>query len=510
MTDAELMLTLFEGSDLAHGRSELTNEISHKGKHETKSWTEKRAANLEDWEAHLAGIRGLGILPLASTNRVKWGAIDVDVYEGLSLEDLNQAIQVAGLPLVICRSKSGGPHIFLFVQEWTPAQAMIEKLEAIAGYLGFGTSEIFPKQAMIHTGDKNPDFGSWINMPYFAGTKFLRYGINEKNEALITIPEFYTYVEQRRLTPEQFTALKPPVPQDLLPGGPPCLNQLMAKRPDDFRNVILSNIAVYLKKRHGPTDWQAQLDQYNAKFSTPLPSNEVETIKRSYSNKDYRYQCSKQPLCSFCDSSACKKVAFGIGGKDLMPASRSLTMMDTNPPVWYLDVDLPNGDKRRISLTTEQLQNPRLFQRRCMEALQQMPPSVKMEEWEPVVAQLMEHVTVIRFPPELSPEGQFKELLLEFLSNRATDDSFEDLTRGLPFKNNEGFHFRLRDVHSFMKTAGFQDLKKHEMTLVITSDLKGVKGFKNIKGKGVNYLTIPYTEETKQEPLTVNVPSPVF
>lgn len=194
------MLDLFRGSDLAHGRSDMTQKVTQKGKHEAKSWTEKRPAELKDWEAHLAGAAGIGIPPIDSKNEVRWGAIDVDVYAGLSIEDLNAKIQKDNLPLVICRSKSGGPHIFLFLTEPVPAAEMIEKLDSMAGYLGFGTSEIFPKQAAVSTDEKSMDFGSWINMPYFGGTRFLRYALDASNKALASVTDFHRI----RLGPPSF------------------------------------------------------------------------------------------------------------------------------------------------------------------------------------------------------------------------------------------------------------------------------------------------------------------
>lgn len=490
MTEAELMLELFAGSDIAHGRSEMTQAISTKGKHEAKSWTEKRPATLDDWQKHLAGAAGIGIPPLNSENKVRWGAIDVDIYNGLSIEALNQKIQEATMPLVVCRSKSGGPHIYLFLKEWVPAAEMIEKLDSIAAWLGFGTSEVFPKQAMIGQNDKNPDFGSWINMPYFGGTRYLRYALDSNNQALATIPAFHAYCTERRLTVEQFRALETPVPKDLLPDGPPCLNQLLASRPTENRNIILSNIAVYLKKAHGD-DWKTRLDEYNTKFPEPLGSGEVEAIKKSYDKKDYRYQCSKSPLCNFCDSSRCRRTKYGVGGGEFLPAQRSLSMVDTAPPIWYLDVVLPDNKAARISLSTEELQNPRLFQRRCMETIQQMPPSMKMDQWEPIVAALMKHCTKIEIPPEMSPTGQFKELLEEFLVNRATTGSMEDMLRGLPFRNATHYHFRLKDLLGYLSQQRFTSLRQHELFAILKNDLKAEKRVTTITGKTVRYFLIP-------------------
>lgn len=504
MTDAELMQDLFTGSDLAHGRSEMTQQITAKGKHEAKSWTEKRPAELKDWERHLNGEAGIGIMPLDSKNNVKFGAIDVDVYQGLSIEALNQKIQKHGLPLVVCRSKSGGPHIFLFLKDPVPASEMIEKLDSLAGFLGFGTSEIFPKQAMVSQSDKNPDFGSWINMPYFGGTKFLRYALDQEDKALVTVERFSLYAKSRRLSAEEFRKLAPPEPEAVFPDGPPCLNQIFAERPGDNRNILLANAAVYAKKAF-PENWKEQLDRYNTKFAEPLGSAEVEALKKSYDKKDYRYQCSKQPLCNFCDSSRCRKARHGIGGGDFLPATRSLSMVDTAPPIWYLDITLPDSRAVRISLSTEELQNPRLFQRRAMETIQQMPPLMKPDDWQALVGQLMQHCTKIEVPPEMSPTGQFIELLWDFLHNRASSESWEDLCRAIPYKDNLNYYFRMKDLSLFLAQQRFTALKPNEMMAVLRSNLKATKGFKNIGGRGTNYFQIPIPSNVDQ-PTALSTP----
>lgn len=495
-TDAQLMMDLFRGSDLAHGRSEMTKTVSQKGKHEAKSWMEKRPAGLEEWEAHLKGQAGLGIPPLASDNTVRWGAIDVDIYEGLSIEQLNQKVQEHRLPLVVCRSKSGGPHIYMFLQEPVPAALMIEKLDALAGFLGFGTSEIFPKQASIGTDGKTPDYGSWINMPYFGGTRFLRYGLDAAGNALPDVGSFSDFCRKLALTAADLAAFETPrVSEELFPDGPPCLNTIMAGKPVDFRNVILSNAAVYCRKAFGET-WGIELDKINQRFPQPLGSAEVEAIKRSYAKKDYKYQCSKQPLCNFCESSKCKKTRFGIGGGDFLPTQRSLTMVDTDPPIWYLDLKMPDGKDRRISLSTEQLQNPRLFQRRAMETVHQMPPVLEMPEWETVVQGLMAHCSIIEVPPSMTPGGQFVERVNEFLGNRASTESLDDVLRCLPYRDAEGHYFRLKDLWAFLKQERFDLLKQHEMVSILRGSLRAVRVFKVVKAKGINLMMIPHTNAT--------------
>lgn len=489
MTDAQLLMMLFQGSDLAHGRTETSDTVNSKGKRESRSWTEKRPAAEPDFEAHIEGIRGLGMPPLNSKSEVRWGAIDVDIYKDFSLESLNKRIQDEKLPLVLCRSKSGGPHLFLFCKEWVPSTLMLEKLDMLAGYLGLGTSEIFPKQVTVGSGNNSaPDFGNWINLPYFGGIKFFRYALNEKSEAIQTVSEFVAYANSKALSKDELEAVRLQTPI-LFPDGPPCLNHIFALGVQDFRNVTLCNVAVYLKMA-APDNWKDRLEEINRQLKDPLPAAEVEAIKVSYSKKEYRYQCAKQPLCAHCSSSECKTRKFGIGGKELLPIGRSLSMIRTSPPIWYLDLTMPDGAKKRMCLTTEELQNPRGFQRRCMETLQQMPPLLKAEEWQEVISNLMTHCSIIDVPPEMNPEGQFKDLLDGFLENQSKHGTYEDLLRGFVYKNETTYNFRLRDLMEYVSKAKFTLLKQNEINACLR-DMGAQKDFKVIANRGVNFWVLP-------------------
>lgn len=495
---------------MAHGRSEMTQTITAKGKHETRSWLEKRGVTIEDWQNHLEGKMGIGMPPLNSDNKVRWGAIDVDVYQGLSIESLNTIIQEKKLPLVLCRSKSGGPHIYLFVKDWVPATLMVDKLDSLAGFLGFGTSEIFPKQTSISSDGQTPDFGSWINMPYFGGTKFLRYALDPDNKALATIPAFIEYARSKSLSPEELQAFEPPASAELLPDGPPCLNQIMAMRPSDFRNVLLSNIAVYVKKAF-PEKYADKMDEYNRLFETPLERKEVEAIEKSYSRKDYRYQCNKPPLSNYCNSSKCRKMKFGVGGGDtVMPATRSLSMITTAPPIWYMDLVLPDGSNKRISLTTEELQSPLLFQRRCMETIQQMPPLIKADEWHGIVGQLMQHCAKIEVSHEQTPEGQLETHLWEFLKRRASVGSMEDILRGVPYRDGNTYYFKHINFANYLNERRFIALKPNEVIAYIKNNLNAEPIAKKIAGNTERLLVITDPAPEQEQTLQVQTPNTAF
>ena len=69
------------------------------------------------------------------------------------------------LPLIVCRSKSGGAHVFLFTKENIPASLMQSKLKQMSIILGYEGSEIFPKQTEILV-DRG-DTGNFLNLPYY-------------------------------------------------------------------------------------------------------------------------------------------------------------------------------------------------------------------------------------------------------------------------------------------------------------------------------------------------------
>ena len=180
---------------------------------------------------------------------VSWGAIDIDLYqEQLNMESILKKISEASLPFVLCRSKSGGGHLYLFLENQVLAKQMVEKLEKFAAYFGQGGSEIFPKQVTIGKDENDADYGNWINMPYNGETS-LRYALNESNER-VAMEDFPDYCKARMLTTSAFKDLELPEIEEILPEGPPCLNYIFKERSDfnEMRNITLSNAAVYLKK----------------------------------------------------------------------------------------------------------------------------------------------------------------------------------------------------------------------------------------------------------------------
>ena len=130
----------------------------------------KNPVTKELYEQHLTGKISLGIVPIRADGKCKFGALDIDDHKNSEIKKdfdykkLLEKINFLKLPLVVCRSKSGGAHCYLFLTEWVSAATVRQTLKKMSYALGYkrGTVEIFPKQDRLKSGES----GSFINLPY--------------------------------------------------------------------------------------------------------------------------------------------------------------------------------------------------------------------------------------------------------------------------------------------------------------------------------------------------------
>tara|TARA_R110000823_G_scaffold54777_3_gene134235 strand:+ start:799 stop:2313 length:1515 start_codon:yes stop_codon:yes gene_type:complete len=481
---AEQFSQLFKGSERAHGHFEVIKDRGD-GKKQGKAITIKTSGPTVDfWEKHLLGNYGLGVIPINDDNMCHWGCIDVDVYP-LDIAELVGKIEKLKLPLVVCRSKSGGAHILLFVSEPVGAGDMQDKLREVSAGLGYGGIEIFPKQRQV-LADRG-DIGSWLNMPYYGGEDSTRYGLSEKGEAL-NIDDFLTHAISRQLTTvDELFKIEIATVVDDLEGGPPCLKILLKQGfPEGTRNNGLFNVAVYLQKAH-PEEWKDRLEEYNRKyFQPPLPAREVMNLISQHEKKDYNYKCNDEPIKSYCNPTKCKTCKFGVGAGHDAPVFSSLAKLNTQPPLWFMSVN-----DKRLELTTEQLQNQIRFQRVCMETLNVMPPKMKEISWQGLVQQLLENgLEIIEVSEDASVQGQFNELLESFCTDIAQASTREEMLLGKPWTNEGVTHFRIRDLMEYLLRHRFMDMRTNQVASKL-KDMGAEHIFFNIKGRGVNAWGIP-------------------
>ena len=222
MTIAKRMMTAFEGSDIGYLVTRVKGK-GHKGKTEAEYRTIHGQIDESIMQSHLDGNSGVGVVPISSGNVCKFGVIDIDIYD-LDHKALQKNIQRLKLPLVHCRSKSGGAHLYLFFKEWESCAMVRELLVEMRSALGFsGSGELFPAQEVINSQDG--EVGNGINIPYFNAEMPTRYAYNKKVEAL-EVEEFLKLVEKSRVSMASVQEIEFSGDRVYFEDGPICLQIL--------------------------------------------------------------------------------------------------------------------------------------------------------------------------------------------------------------------------------------------------------------------------------------------
>lgn len=482
-------MALFSGHMGAYGTYEIDSHqqgIKVGGRAVTK-----RAPVTEQlWSDHLSGKQGIGIVPIRDDNTCLFGAVDIDEYRGFDLKDVVAACKKMKAPVVVCRSKSGGAHIYMFLSEPVPAVDLRRKLKELATALGHGNSELFPKQDAVLS--ERGDVGNWINMPYFEGDGTSRYAVAE-NGSPLTQEQFLELAEKSKLTKanlirQKFTSNF--TMKSSFKDAPPCLEKLSQDGfKEGSRNMILFNLAVLARKRYPDGDWEARVGESNTEFFVPpLPISEVNQTIESAARKDYAYTCAQVPLRTYCNPGICRMRRYGVGVQAGAPRMSSLQKYNTDPPIWFLDLD--NGV--RLSLTTEELQNQAGFQKRCIEAVNYMPPKMNVNAWNQMIQALLAEVVVIEAPADASPQGQFEDMVERFCTGKAQAKHLDEILLGKPFhdQENKRILFRLVDLLQFLDKQKFKDYKLNQVSAGLR-DLGGHTHTYRLNGKRATVWAVP-------------------
>ena len=441
---------IFEGLKIAYGQYQK-GERNGNGKQQGKAFIVRKNVSDDLWENHLQGKGpALGIIPIREDNTCRWGCIDIDVYN-LDHGSLIQSIRNLSLPLIVCRSKSGGAHVFLFTKEFISAALMQQTLKRIAKVLGHEGCEVFPKQTEILV--ERGDTGNFLNLPYYNETKGLRYAINDSGSSC-TLEEFYQLYDVHACTEEQVKEIKfeEKKLEEAFPSGPPCLNKLATVGfGEGSRNNALFNIAVYYKQAH-PDTWEDKIVEANQSYMEPKLSNsEVQQLIKSVNRKGYdKYRCKDAPINAVCQSGLCRTKRFGVGyGEEEMPVLGNLTKYKSNPPQWFLDVS-----GTRIELKSEQLYSPPLFALACLDQANLVVPVPKPKDWKQYFLKpMMQNLQEVEPLESLDPMNQLTGLLQDWTTNRQSARTMDDVLNKLPFtdENKEYTYFRMDDFYAFCK-----------------------------------------------------------
>jgi hypothetical protein len=506
---AERFFHRFAALDRVYGRYSLSKSAlaAHKPgqKLEGGAGTVHDAPTAKLWEEHLSGKVQIGLVPIRDDRTCCWGAIDIDDYT-VDHAALDAQLREMGLPLLMCRTKSGGAHLYCFTSEPVAAELMRGKLMEWAVALGRSGVEVFPKQTRL--AGKNDD-GSWINMPYSGGESSVRHAIYMG--ARLGPGAFLDLIDSTyAITEEKLRAIEAPTPEDLstfFDGAPPCLQTLVTRgKITELRNQTLFSIIVMLKKMHGEDFKEEMVDEYNQRFiDPPLGHKELAHIIKSTSKKTYFYKCNDEPIRSVCNRQICLTRKFGIGGSDGDPGVvfGQLVKLDTDPPIWLWDVD-----GARIELSTDELQNQGRFQKRCIEVINKLPNVMKTKAWQDLVRERLTNIEIRPVPQDASLTGQIMTHLETYCNSRVKARDREELLHNKPWTGEvdmeiEGRKMRVTRTFfhgpDFLKYLSQQKVQvTSRQVWVMLEKIGAGHHFFNIKGRGINTWHIPpFPEQTE-------------
>ena len=433
---------IFTGLERAHGVTKVGESNGNGTKVKGKSFVKREPVTDLLWQQHLEGTESLGVIPINDENNCKWGCIDIDSYAGFDHLELIKKINKLNLPLIVFRSKSGGAHVFLFTEDYVSARSMQDKLTEIKAVLGYGGSEVFPKQTELKSQD---DTGNFLNLPYFNCTKTTRYAFNDKGEA-VTLDGFYLLYENKKQKSVDNISVERPHTE--FNDAPPCIETLsINKIGEGGRNNALFHYGVYAKQKW-PAEWKSKLILFNATSTEqPLSDSEVQIIVNQHDKKEWGYKCNDQPMCSVCDKTLCRKRKFGIGQEILFPGLTDLQVIDLEDPYYYLNVD---GERLYLE-NVKYLRQQSLFQEACMKQLRFRPPTLKEKDWVVITNSLLNNAEVTEPAEGLRTEDQLQNHLEEFCLNRQVSTDKNDLKKGGVWTSDGNHHFVFdRFYHQFL------------------------------------------------------------
>lgn len=485
---AQKFFDIFSGLMRAHGSYIVLGKKKGKDKVDGKAVTLHEDVTVEKWISHLEGKNGIGIIPITDEATVNWSAIDIDDYS-IEIAELEEKCTRLKVPVIVCRTKSGGAHLYAFYNEPVSAKLARSKMMEWAMALGHAGVEVFPKQ--IQLANKN-DVGNWINMPYYGNVQTNRFAIYKGKR--LSAAKFIDYARIKAISLAELEAYNVDLGKGDIGDGPPCLQALAAAGfPQGARNMGLFNLGVYCRHKFGD-EWQEHLEEMNRNYmSPPLGTGEVSQAMKSLSKKSYFYTCDKQPIVQCCNKEICRKREFGIGGsgEEIPVTIGSLVRINSEQPTFFIDVE-----GVRMELTPQDLLIQQKFRLLCIEKINKLPTLMKQPEWEKIIRDRLDNVEIIEAPRDSGPTGQFFLHLEAFCTSRHKARAKDEILLGKPFADPEDgrTYFKSVDLMKYLDQQHFREFKEKKIWALMR-DMGGEHHQFQMKGKCVQCWSIPSPAE---------------
>jgi len=396
------------------------------------------------YQQHIKGELSIGIQPCTEDSEVKFGVIDIDPkdYSSFNKKDYIDIIQQYDLPLLPVESKSGGLHLFLFMDKFTDASLIKSFLTNLLSLFGLKQdTEIFPKQTQLtkdsETGQLRP--GQFINLPYFGeerkalnvdGTKF-------------TLDQFIEVISANLVNKERLKEITEGIENKSMEGvdeefieGPPCLaaiSKVANQEKFDGKDRFMYNYHVMVKMKY-PDSWEQKVMNAPVKYFSGIHANAWDKKflgqkVKSWNRSSKGYTCTESPLSEHCKKGICVKKKFGVlrGAKGSYPVLTNLKKIDLDPePEYEFDVTKPDGISTATvhCRTVEHLNDQRKRRNARSKAAGFFPPLIKGEEEQVVMDALYTTQKVVLPPVGTSPKEKLHAVIHAKINGpQATSDA---------------------------------------------------------------------------------------
>ena len=115
LSDTERFMTLFSGYTRAYSTYDA-RMLGSPGKQKPTHRKVDSTPSTTTFKNHLNGQQPLGIYLLDGNELVRFAAIDIDLYP-FDHAKLARQLDEGELPFIVCNSKSGGAHAYVFFDQ---------------------------------------------------------------------------------------------------------------------------------------------------------------------------------------------------------------------------------------------------------------------------------------------------------------------------------------------------------------------------------------------------------
>ena len=428
-------IKFFDGYRAAYGLADFEHEEAkvdpESGKKKPVYRWNYEPLTPEVYQSHLEGKISIGIQPCNENSEARLGVIDVDPkdYDDFNKKFFIDVIQDYELPLIPIESKSGGLHLFLFINEFMSAKEIVSFLTNLLPLFKLKpNNEIFPKQTELtreeETGKLKP--GQFINLPYYG----------EKRRALnvdgtpFELDKLLQVIEANLVSKGQLEIITNNIDKKIYEGidgdlmdGPPCLadiSKISHKEGFDGKDRFMYNYHVFAKMKY-PDGWEQKVKNAPFKFFEERHANawddKILSAKlKSWKRSDKGYTCTQSPLAEFCKKGICVKKKFGVlaGSQGSYPLLTNLRKIEIfEEPEYEFDVTKPDGiGKATVHCrSVEHLNDQRKRRNAISKAAGFLPPLIKGDREQTVMDALYKTQQSVSPPIGTSPKEKLHDVL---------------------------------------------------------------------------------------------------